>query len=62
MTSAFGGQRSIQLSYGRAKQLSTSATLLRQRPGNTLRLRTMRELVLSQTPFHRLVPSRPPML
>jgi hypothetical protein len=62
VTSAFGGQRSIQLSYGRAKQLSSSATLLRQRPGNTLRHRTMRELVLSQTPFHRLVPSRPPML
>ena len=33
-TSAFGGQRSIQLSYGRAKQLSSSATLLRQRLGN----------------------------
>jgi hypothetical protein len=62
VTSAFGGQRSIQLSYGRAKQLSSSATLLRQRSGNTLRHRTMRELVLLQTPFHGFVPSRPPML
>jgi hypothetical protein len=61
-TSAFGGQRSIQLSYGRAKQLSSSATLLRQLPGNTMRHRTKRELVLSQTSFHRFVPSRPPML
>lgn len=34
VASAFGGQRSIQLSYGRAKQLSSSATLLRQRLGN----------------------------
>jgi hypothetical protein len=36
VTSAFGGQRSIQLSYGRAKQLSSSATLLRQRLGNAV--------------------------